>query len=76
MTKDVADAAEDGREHRNHGDKRDEQMAALNMAVFVNGMNRAEIARWTQAMINSGETMSFRLAEHGHREQALHGRRG
>lgn len=37
----------------------DEQMAALNMAVFLNGMNRAEIARWTQAMINSGETMSF-----------------
>lgn len=37
----------------------DEQMAALNMAIFLRGMNRYEIAQWTQAMIDSGETMSF-----------------
>lgn len=37
----------------------DEQMAALNMAIFLNGMNRKEISRWTKAMIASGETMSF-----------------
>ncbi|GAB2512540.1 Pyrimidine-nucleoside phosphorylase [Corynebacterium atrinae] len=37
----------------------DEQMAALNMAIFLRGMNRTEIAHWTQAMIDSGETMSF-----------------
>lgn len=37
----------------------DEQMAALNMAIFLRGMNRSEIAQWTQAMIDSGETMSF-----------------
>ena len=37
----------------------DEQMAALNMAIFLNGMNREEISRWTKAMIASGETMSF-----------------
>lgn len=37
----------------------DEQMAALNMAIFLNGMNREEISQWTQAMIASGETMSF-----------------
>ncbi|MDT3767266.1 thymidine phosphorylase [Gleimia hominis] len=37
----------------------DEQMAALAMAIFLKGMNREEIARWTQAMINSGETMDF-----------------
>ena len=37
----------------------DEQMAALNMAVFLNGMNREEISQWTKAMIASGETMSF-----------------
>ena len=37
----------------------DEQMAALAMAIFLNGMDRAEIARWTQAMIDSGERMSF-----------------
>lgn len=41
----------------------DEQMAALAMAILLNGMNRTEIARWTQAMINSGERMSWdRLA--------------
>lgn len=37
----------------------DEQMAALNMAIFIRGMNRREIVDWTQAMIDSGETMSF-----------------
>jgi thymidine phosphorylase len=37
----------------------DEQMAALNMAILLNGMDRAEIARWTGAMIASGERMDF-----------------
>lgn len=37
----------------------DEQMSALAMAIFLNGMNRREIARWTQAMIASGERMDF-----------------
>lgn len=37
----------------------DEQMAALAMAIFLNGMTRAEIARWTDAMIRSGERMDF-----------------
>lgn len=37
----------------------DEQMAALNMAIFLNGMNREEISQWTKAMIASGETMNF-----------------
>lgn len=37
----------------------DEQMAALAMAIFLRGMDRAEIVRWTQAMIDSGERMSF-----------------
>ena len=41
------------------GDVAEEQMAALAMAIFWRGMDRAEIARWTQAMIDSGETMSF-----------------
>ena len=35
----------------------DEQMAALAMAIFLNGMNDREIVRWTKAMINSGEQM-------------------
>ncbi|GAB7006068.1 thymidine phosphorylase [Nocardioides sp. AN3] len=37
----------------------DEQMAALNMAILLNGMSRREIARWTAAMIATGERMSF-----------------
>ncbi|CAB0520191.1 thymidine phosphorylase [Corynebacterium diphtheriae] len=37
----------------------DEQMAALNMAIFIRDMNRREIVDWTKAMINSGETMDF-----------------
>ncbi|MBO0896344.1 MULTISPECIES: thymidine phosphorylase [Arthrobacter] len=37
----------------------DEQMAALNMAILLNGMTRSEISRWTAAMIASGERMDF-----------------
>ena len=38
---------------------KDEQMSALAMAIFLRGMNRAEIARWMDAMIRSGERMDF-----------------
>lgn len=41
------------------GDVADEQMSALAMAILLNGMNRTEIARWTAAMIASGERMDF-----------------
>lgn len=37
----------------------DEQMSALAMAIFLNGMSRREISRWTAAMIASGERMDF-----------------
>lgn len=37
----------------------DEQMSSLAMAILLNGMNRREIARWTDAMIRSGERMDF-----------------
>ncbi|WP_372592661.1 thymidine phosphorylase [Actinotalea sp.] len=37
----------------------DEQMSALAMAILLNGMERSEIARWTAAMIASGERMDF-----------------
>jgi thymidine phosphorylase len=37
----------------------DEQMSALTMAILLNGMTRAEISRWTDAMIASGERMDF-----------------
>src|ERR1700710_1020592 len=41
------------------GDVADEQMAALAMAILLNGMNRREISRWTGAMIARGERMDF-----------------
>ena len=54
----------------------DEQMAALAMAILLNGMNRREVARWTRAMIASGERMDFSSALAAHGRQALHrGRR-
>lgn len=37
----------------------EEQMSALAMAVLLNGMTRPEVARWTEAMIRSGERMDW-----------------
>jgi len=37
----------------------DAQMSALLMAIFLRGMNSAEITRWTAAMIDSGERFDF-----------------
>ncbi|GCD18726.1 thymidine phosphorylase [Cellulomonas algicola] len=37
----------------------DEQMSSLAMAILLNGMDRVEIARWTAAMIASGERLDF-----------------
>ena len=37
----------------------DYQMSALAMAILIRGMERDEIARWTAAMIASGERMDF-----------------
>ncbi|MBX3310417.1 MAG: thymidine phosphorylase [Cryobacterium sp.] len=37
----------------------DEQMAAMAMAIFLNGMDRDEVRDLTLAMIDSGERMSF-----------------
>lgn len=37
----------------------DEQMSALAMAILLNGMERHEISRWTDAMIRSGERMNW-----------------
>src|SRR3954462_13005191 len=37
----------------------EEQMSALAMAVLLNGMSRREIARWTAAMIATGERLDF-----------------
>ncbi|POX40827.1 thymidine phosphorylase [Streptomyces sp. Ru73] len=41
------------------GEVAHEQMSSLAMAILLNGMNRKEIARWTAAMIDSGERMDF-----------------
>jgi thymidine phosphorylase len=37
----------------------DEQMSAMTMAIFLNGMSRDEIRDLTLAMIATGETLSF-----------------
>ena len=37
----------------------EEQMSALAMAIYLNGMNAREIARWADAMIRSGERLDF-----------------
>ena len=37
----------------------EEQMAALLMAVFLNGLTRRELNRWTAAMIASGERLDY-----------------
>mgnify|MGYP003333034217 CR=1 FL=1 len=39
----------------------DEQMSALAMAILLNGMERHEISRWTDAMIRSGERMNWSM---------------
>jgi thymidine phosphorylase len=48
----VIDAYTDGR-------VADEQMSALLMAIVLRGMDRGEIARWTAAMLASGERLDF-----------------
>lgn len=42
-----------------NGEVADEQMSALAMAILLNGMKAPEIARWTEAMIKTGERMDF-----------------
>jgi thymidine phosphorylase len=37
----------------------EEQMSALAMAILLKGMTRREVARWTDAMIRSGERMDW-----------------
>ncbi len=42
-----------------HGTVAEEQMAAMAMSIFFRGLNTAELARWTAAMIASGTRMDF-----------------
>jgi len=41
----------------------EEQMSALLMAIFLRGMNDAELSRWTAAMIDSGVRMDLSAVE-------------
>jgi len=41
------------------GEVADEQMAALAMAIFFRGLNRAELSAWTDAMIGSGRRLDL-----------------
>lgn len=41
------------------GEVAEEQMSALAMAVFLRGMGRAEVGRWTEAMLSSGDRLDF-----------------
>ncbi|OLT28922.1 thymidine phosphorylase [Nocardiopsis sp. CNR-923] len=41
------------------GEVAEEQMSALTMAVFLRGMNRGEVGRWTEAMLASGDRLDF-----------------
>ncbi|MBA3618406.1 MAG: thymidine phosphorylase [Acidothermales bacterium] len=41
------------------GDVAEEQMAALAMAILLNGMTPQELSDWTDAMIRSGERLDF-----------------
>ncbi len=42
-----------------HGRVHEEQMSALLMAIFLRGMTAGEVARWTAAMIGSGDRFDF-----------------
>src|SRR5688572_21422696 len=37
----------------------DYQMAAMAMAIFLNGLDDSELIEWTRAMLHSGETLDF-----------------
>ena len=42
-----------------HGRVAEAQMSALLMAIYLRGMTDREIARWTAAMVDSGERLDF-----------------
>jgi len=42
-----------------NGEVADEQMAALLMAIYFNGLDGAELRAWTSEMIASGETLDL-----------------
>ena len=53
----------------------EEQMSALAMAVLLRGLTPAELARWTAAMIASGERLDLSGGQPADHRQALDRRR-
>ena len=53
----------------------DYQMSALLMAVCLRGLERHELAALTDAMLASGQRLTFNGWKHAARRQALHRRR-
>ncbi|MEO6955100.1 MAG: thymidine phosphorylase, partial [Antricoccus sp.] len=43
------------------GEVAEEQMSALLMAIFLNGLGAEELTHWTEAMIDSGRRMHLAL---------------
>lgn len=41
------------------GSVTDYQMSAMTMAIYLNGLDEDELANWTRAMLDSGETLEF-----------------
>ncbi|MEX1038805.1 MAG: thymidine phosphorylase [Acidimicrobiia bacterium] len=41
------------------GSVTDYQMSAMTMAIYLNGLDDDELANWTRAMLDSGETLDF-----------------
>src|ERR1700691_3810968 len=48
------------------GEVADEQMAALLMAIYFNGLDGAELRAWTGEMIASGERLNLTGSAAGH----------
>ena len=57
------------------GEVADEQMAALLMAIYFNGLDGAELRAWTGEMIASGERLDLSRPAQAVGGQALHRRR-
>ena len=45
------------------GSVTDYQMAAMLMAAYIRGLNRSELAAWTDAMLHSGDLLDFSAIE-------------
>ena len=58
------------------GEVADEQMSALLMAIYFQGLDGAELRTWTAEMIASGDRLDLAPVKKADRRQALHRRGG